>query len=164
MLETVSIKELKQQQDFALLTGLFPDVKTHRGLVNVAYRIRALGILTRQSDCEKYAWLADKAKMTGGGSQDAWQPTILMELGKIADPAVLLALAEQLCRLRPSATTGARLVRQAIHGKAPGNALDLANELIGALNDYLVRYNCDKDMLAGALDTFYCAVRKSIDG
>ena len=66
MLETVSKSEVLTGEDRALLTYLFPDVKTERGLLNLAYRQRAVGVLIKIPEC---SWLCDGEKMEAGEAQ-----------------------------------------------------------------------------------------------
>jgi hypothetical protein len=151
MLETVSKDELLPGEYKSSLKGLYPDITTERGLLNVAYRIRAYGALKDIPGC---SWLCDEEKMVRG-EKDAWQATILMELGKIKDTEAMIAIALQICDIKPKQKQGALMVKQARLGKQPGDVVDLANELIDTMNSYSNRYEMSPDDILDALQTAY---------
>lgn len=160
MLETVSKDELFPGNYKASLKGLYPDITTERGLLNVAYRIRAYGALKDIPGC---SWLCDEEKMVRG-EKDAWQATILMELGKIKDIESMIAIALQICNIKPKQKQGALMVKQARLGKQPGDIVDLANELIATINNYSDRYEMEPDDILEALQTAYSQTLKLKDG
>ena len=151
MLETVSKDEVLTGEYKSALKDLYPDITTDRGLLNVAYRIRAYGVLKDILGC---SWLCDTEKMVRG-EKDAWQATILMELGKIKDTEAMIAIALQICDIKPKQKQGALMVKQARLGKQPGDTVDLANELIATINSYCNRYEMDTDTLLDALQIAY---------
>lgn len=134
----------------ALAEYAYPDIKTERGLLNVCYRQRALGILQSAADPQRFAWLCDVKKMTGGEA-DAWQPTILSELGKIADCDALEALALELCELKPKTRAAVALVKRARFGLPRGDSEQLALELLRAINDYITRRETSYNEILEAL-------------
>ena len=151
MLETVSKSEVLTGEDRALLTYLFPDVKTERGLLNLAYRQRAVGVLIKIPEC---SWLCDGEKMKAGEAQ-AWKPTILIELGKILDVEAMISIALQICQIKPKGKQGALMVRNIRLGKNQGDIISLANEVIKAINGYMDRYEMSSESVLEALQVAY---------
>lgn len=151
MLETVSKSEVLTEEDKVKLSQFFPDIQTERGLLNVAYRSRAHAYLVNVPGC---SWLCDKEKMIAG-EKDAWKPTILMELGKIRDIEAMIEIALQICDIKPKQKQGALMVRHARLGKDTGDTVDLANELIHAINNYSDRYEMEPDDILDALQIAY---------
>ena len=119
-----------------------PEAKSRRGIINDAYRTRAIGLIVGYvkdtGDAARFAWLCDGEKMQAG-EPNAWQPTILIELGKIRDVGAMFALADRLCEIKPKAKEGALMVRQARVGKPAGDDVQLACELLDTLSSYLER-------------------------
>jgi hypothetical protein len=142
-LETVSKAEVLNDTAKAYYSSLFPDITTERGLLNLAYRMRALHHLEN-------SWLCDKELMTAG-EPDAWQPLILTELGKIRDIPTMRELAAELCKIKPKAKEGALMVRNARIGKPAGNSLDLANTIIKTINEYMSSHEISKQDIMSAL-------------
>ena len=107
--ETVSEKPLRGRPPafsaewMTFLKSLNPEVRTRRGLLNVAYRqeaMRMIGDLLEAypDDLGTLLQLADHDRMKAG-DPDAWQPTILADLGRCADPDVFVMLAMLAVRL-----------------------------------------------------------------
>jgi hypothetical protein len=104
---------------------------------DVYYRQRALGILLGDP---RFSWLCDAGRMSAGLA-NAWRPTILSALGRIQDDESLRRAALAICEARPKARDGVRMVRQwRLNRSKPGDALQLSNEIIRAINSYLARY------------------------
>jgi len=148
-LETVSKSEAYGSPEIqALLRQMNPRVKTERGLLNVAYRLRAVTSLMHIPEC---SWLyGDKT-----AEKDTAKSTILMELGKIKDIDVMTATALILCQLKPKGKQGALMVRNIRLGKNQGDIISLANEVIHAINGYMARYEMSSESVLEALQIAY---------
>jgi len=148
-LETVSKSEAYGSPEIqALLRQMNPRVKTERGLLNVAYRLRAVTSLMHIPEC---SWLyGDKT-----AEKDTAKSTILMELGKIKDIDVMTATALILCQLKPKGKQGALMVRNIRLGKNQGDIISLANEVIQAINGYMDRYEMSSESVLEALQIAY---------
>jgi len=148
-LETVSKSEAYGSPEIqALLRQMNPRVKTERGLLNVAYRLRAVTSLMHIPEC---SWLyGDKT-----AEKDTAKSTILMELGKIKDIDVMTATALILCQLKPKSKQGALMVRNIRLGKNQGDIISLANEVIQAINGYMDRYEMSSESVLEALQIAY---------
>jgi hypothetical protein len=115
---------------------LFPNVKTKRGQLDIMYRQRALAVLRHEPGL---TWIFDMQGMERG--DDSWRPTVLVELGKIADHDELKEAASEICRMQPESTRDAvSLVRQWRLGQRGGDPLTLANTIIHTINDYWKRF------------------------
>jgi len=148
-LETVSKSEAFGSPEIkALLRKMNPRVKTERGLLNVAYRLRAVTSLMHIPEC---SWLyGDKT-----AEKDTAKSTILIELGKIKDIDVMTATALILCQLKPKSKQGALMVRNIRLGKNQGDIISLANEVIHAINGYMARYEMSSESVLEALQIAY---------
>jgi hypothetical protein len=148
-LETVSKSEAYGSPEIqALLRQMNPRVKTERGLLNVAYRLRAVTSLMHIPEC---SWLyGDKT-----AEKDTAKSTILIELGKIKDIDVMTATALILCQLKPKGKQGALMVRNIRLGKNQGDIISLANEVIQAINGYMDRYEMSSESVLEALQIAY---------
>ena len=151
-LETVSKSEAFGSPEIkALLRQMNPRVKTERGLLNVAYRLRAVTNIMHIPEC---SWLCDEEKMKAGESQ-AWKPTILIELGKILDVEAMISIALQICQIKPKGKQGALMVRNIRLGKNQGDIINLANEVIQTINGYMDRYEMSSESVLEALQVVY---------
>jgi len=148
-LETVSKSEAFGSPEIkALLRQMNPRVKTERGLLNVAYMLRAITSLMHIPEC---SWLCgDKT-----AEKDTAKSTILIELGKIKDIDVMTATALILCQLKPKSKQGALMVRNIRLGKNQGDIISLANEVIHAINGYMARYEMSSESVLEALQIAY---------
>ena len=148
-LETVSKSEAFGSPEIkALLRQMNPRVKTERGLLNVAYRLRAVTNIMHIPEC---SWLyGDKT-----AEKDTAKSTILMELGKIKDIDVMTATALILCQLKPKSKQGALMVRNIRLGRVKGDVYSLADEIINIINSYSNRYQMSPDDLLQALQIAY---------
>ncbi len=148
-LETVSKSEAFGSPEIkALLRQMNPRVKTERGLLNVAYRLRAVTNIMHIPEC---SWLyGDKT-----AEKDTAKSTILMELGKIKDIDVMTATALILCQLKPKSKQGALMVRNIRLGRGKGDVYSLADEIINIINSYSNRYQMSPDDLLQALQIAY---------
>jgi hypothetical protein len=148
-LETVSKSEAFGSPEIkALLRKMNPRVKTERGLLNVAYMLRAITSLMHIPEC---SWLCgDKT-----AEKDTAKRTILIELGKIRDIDVMTATALILCQLKPKGKQGALMVRNIRLGKNQGDIISLANEVIQTINGYMDRYEMSSESVLEALQVAY---------
>lgn len=148
-LETVSKSEAFGSPEIkALLRQMSPRVKTERGLLNVAYRLRAVTNIMHIPEC---SWLyGDKT-----AEKDTAKSTILIELGKIKDIDVMTATALILCQLKPKGKQGALMVRNIRLGKNQGDIIGLANEVIHTINGYMDRYEMSSESVSEALQIAY---------
>jgi len=151
MLETVSTSEVFTKELKAFWAAAYPEIKTERGLLNLAYMSRATEVIENTPGC---SWLLD-CERARAGEKDAWKRTILIELGKIKDIEAMIAVALLICELKPKQKTGALIVKQFRLGKHAGDSVDLANELIGVINSYLFRYKLEHDDVIEALQIAY---------
>lgn len=153
-LETVSKSEAFGSPEIqTLLRQMNPRVKTERGLLNVAYRLRAVTNLMHIPEC---SWLyGDKT-----AEKDTAKSTILMELGKIKDIDVMTATALILCQIKPKGKQGALMVRNIRLGKNQGDIISLANEVIQAINGYMDRYEMSSESVLEALQIAYQKVEE----
>jgi hypothetical protein len=111
-----------------------PDTRTRRSQVEIAYQQRALAVLRDEPGLE---WIRDVAKMEAG-APNAWRRGILRALGRVDNPADMIALAHTICEQRPPAKHAARVIRQLRLGKQPAGASAL--ELTGLLAEAVYRY------------------------
>jgi len=153
MLETVSRAEILTDEFRAKVDrlNLCQEVKTERGLLNVAYRMRAHEVLCHIPGC---SWLCDREKILAG-EKEGYKPTILIELGKIKDIDAMIAIALHICDIKPKQKQGALMVKQARLGKDRGDAEALASLLIATINSYLGRYEMETDDILDALQMAY---------
>jgi hypothetical protein len=128
------------QERFWALNGSLESNQTRRNHMNVMYRMKALSALIHGDDADRFAWLADQRKMAVG-TPKSWRPSILSELGRIEDEEDMKSIAAQLCEAKPKARAAIVMIRAWRLGRtSPGSALDLANDLIGRVNDYMTRH------------------------
>ena len=121
----------------AAIAHIYPDITSHRGITDVLYRLRALDLL---QDDARFAWLADRDKITAG-EPNAWKPSILTELGRIWDDDDLKAVALHICEMKPKTKDATAEIRRIRTGNsAPGNALDLNIALATRLDDYIEQH------------------------
>jgi hypothetical protein len=140
--------------------GALKPGQTRRNHLNVLYSLDALKILLR--DEERFAWLLGR----NGGKSDA-EPaprnSILSELGRIEDEEDILAVADQLCKLKPKAREAIARIRRWRLGKSrPGDAFELGTELAAKLDDYWMRHpDLPTSEVEVALLALLCEVRKA---
>jgi hypothetical protein len=118
---------------------LFPDITTRRGLHNIHYQTRALEFVHALDD-ERLRWLSDTTEeiMAGRGKM---RRAILQELGRVENDDDMREIALELCRIKPTAKDARTMIRQWRGAtRKQADALDLANMLIAAINDYLHRF------------------------
>ena len=144
-------------------TGLYGSGKTRRSRVNALYRQEAAWALLEAVGQDgngfgEFSWLCNE----GTGEPLKEHKTILSELGRIEDSELLVEMARELCRLKPKTKDAVAMIRRVRSGEhKAGDALQLANEIIEALNGYMVRYpaTLTADVLS-ALATVEAQVRK----
>jgi hypothetical protein len=124
------------------------DAHSLRHKQDVHYRLRALGVLL---DDSRFIWLCDGERMRAGLSH-SYRPTILAALGRIADEADMRDVALELCETKPKARDAIQIVRRwRLGDRKPGDALQLANEIVGTINGYLSRHPTTWQQVKGAL-------------
>lgn len=121
-----------------LMTGLgmFTDIHSRRGRVNKWYMAHAMSVLMDESQKipGRYAWLHDEATQR-------IRSTILTELGRIEDDALLIAMAGELCNHKPHTKDAVAMIRRVRRvNRKKGSALALADEIIDVLNHYVQRF------------------------
>lgn len=123
-------------ETMAYVATLYPEVRSRRGLVDIAYRIRACALLKDIAACH---WLYD-SEAVKQGDDSAWQPSILTELGRIDDDDALIAIAMQVCARQPSREDAIHLIRRYRTTPRPPLPDQLATEILGTINGYIRRY------------------------
>ena len=99
----------------------YPEVRSRRGLNDLCYRALALNVILHAPDPTRFGWLCDMEAMRAK-TPNAWKPSILTELGRMATAADIVECAEVLCERKPStkqAVAWLRRVRAAEIGDAP---------------------------------------------
>jgi len=116
--------------------GLFLNIHSRRGRINVMYGLRALKAVGNGKD-PAFHWLAN-LELMGKGKPKAWQATILQELGRIDDPDDLRTVAARICELQPRVKDAVQMIRKWRIGRsAPFTQGQLATALVATLNDFL---------------------------
>jgi len=123
-------------ETMAYVATLYPEVHSRRGLVDIAYRIRACALLKDIAACH---WLYDSEGVKQG-DDSAWQPSILTELGRIDDDDALIAIAMQVCGRQPSRKEAIRFIRRYRTARRPPQNDQLTTEILGVINDFVQRY------------------------
>ena len=143
--ETVSEKRKRgrphtwSKQQIEYHTTSFPEVQTIRGKQNVIYRQLAMGVLGPDP---RFAWLCDLSKMEQGEAH-SWKPSrSSLSLAASWMRKIWKAVALRVCEEKPRNVKHAiAWIRHARTGKGlEGSGLDLANEIILHVNDYLHRH------------------------
>lgn len=122
---------------------------SRRAISNRCFGIRALKILAA-TDSEKFEWLKS-------------QVTLLGELGRIHNESDLLAVAGQLCELKPTSNTGALLIRR--HRLKEGNSTPqrLADAILRSINRYRIRFpDTDDPAIREALQIVLWRVKSAL--
>jgi hypothetical protein len=128
--------------EFAFMEGLglFENNKTRRGRNNIYYQQRAMSLIGSGDNPEFY-WLANGPEMWAGDRVKAWRPSILAELGRIADDESLLSIAREICQLKPKSRRAVELIRQfRLGATGPGEASDLQARMTATINQFLQRH------------------------
>ena len=149
-----------EQESVLAACGVFDRCFTRRSKMNVFYRQRALGVLDKD-----YKWLFDAEKIMGSTDSDKhWQPTILVELGRIDDEETMRAVAAQICEMKPKTTVAVQMIRRFRVGGLPvADSLQLANAIIRTINEYLHSHvGASKKHVDEALATAQGMVAESI--
>ncbi len=124
---------------------------------NKFYQLRAMNLLDLSLDDGAeylYPWIWGRPHEPKPGDHKVrW--TILAELGRIEDAETMRAVAARICELKPPTREALRMIRRfRIGGAKPGDSLELANELIATINDYMNRRpGLTFDDVRGALRT-----------
>lgn len=109
---------------------------------NKLYQMRAmlaLKLTTDESTPPEYLWIWGLPHVPRPGDHRVkW--TILAELGRIEDDDELREVAAEVCRRKMKTREAVVRIRQYRNGGAKaGDSLELANVVIGAINDYMNR-------------------------
>jgi len=123
-------------ETMAYLKAMHPEVHSRRGVVDIAYRQRAIRLVKDIPACR---WVCDFTAMQQGGDS-AWQPSILTELGRIDDDDDLIAVAIEVCERQPSREDAIRLIRRYRTASRPPLPDQLTTEILGIINRYIRRY------------------------
>jgi hypothetical protein len=123
-------------EQMAIITQLFPEVHSRRGRVNALYRTHAMDLLKQR----RFRWLMDMEGLAAG--KDTWKPSILAELGRIADDRTLRAFAARICQLKPKTHEAVAMIRRArLNGASkPATVGALVHELGRTIDDYRTRH------------------------
>jgi hypothetical protein len=138
----------------AFLRGLYPEVRTTRGLHDQHYETHAVRHLKDDPAC---GWLfgADR-----GGHNPRWRRSILAQLGRLVDeqgPEVMREVAMLVCERRPPVKAAVALIRRVRLGQAgSGSAIVLTDVLDTAINGYLAAHpQTTRQQVLGALRNAY---------
>jgi hypothetical protein len=114
-----------------------PEKRSGRGLQNFIYQARAQGVIeSLLPTYPELRWLYDPKAIRRGKS--AFHQTIMQELGRIPDDAVLVRRARDMCNLRPTSREAVKLLRRArLQQGAKGSVEELTEVLRSAVNNYL---------------------------
>lgn len=102
---------------------------THRHRLNMKYLKRALLLLFEDI---RFSWIVTKDTMMDIDCK--WKPGILSELGRIQDNNELIAMALEICDLKPKTKTAIAMIRSARLGK------EGKPDITGAISAFLKRY------------------------
>ena len=120
-----------------VLAGYFPEVKSARGQNNLFYQQRAIHALTNDP---RFDWIMGGSYEDIMAGRAIMRRTILQALGRIDDDGALREVAEEICRIKPTARHVAAIVRDYRGVKRSPDVLALANKIIADINDYAYRY------------------------
>jgi len=144
----------EERQDYS---GIWPDIKTARGLQNKYYQSQAVKLIM---DKPEFSWLLDSRV-------NRVKQTLLTELGRIANDDALLEAARALCRIRPSTSDGVAMIRRyRLDGhKAPEHVMALHHKLTRMINAHLQRYdNAPYADILSALELTKQQIQKAAEG
>jgi hypothetical protein len=136
---------------------------TERTVQNAWYHIRAFNVLGFGDDAPLdpfFLWLCDPERQRGPSGK-VFRKTILTELGRIGDDETLIAVAREICDLKPKARDAVALIRRARLGGGKPKPNQLGNEIIRAINAYQARYpSTTPAEIAAALTAVYAVVTR----
>jgi hypothetical protein len=143
--------------------GCLYEIHTTRHAQNIAYRQEAIHVLSNHPERHKWTWIIDP-EACQRGDKEAWQPTILMELGRIDDPGQMIEVARQLCELQPRPTVrkAVAMIRRWRLGTQPeADSHQLSVSIANTVQRYIDEHrDVDKDTVLAAL----AHVAKTIKG
>ena len=119
----------------ASLKGIWPEIQSRRAIVNMAYSLRAYGVVGND---KRFRWLIDKKK----GAKNIhgwWKPGILSELGRIENDDDLKMVAAHVCKLKPSTSREAvGIIRNwRLDERKPADTFQLAETICKTINQYI---------------------------
>jgi hypothetical protein len=143
--------------------GLFDEVKSERGKVNLCYMIHAHEALQdNNDDCPINGEFAFIISAVGSDVKE-YKRTILQELGRLEDDDLIRAVAGEVCKSKMSTRRAIIYIRQFRSEKKKGETLQLANEIIKILNDYDMKHsNVDYFLMLEALDVVRNIIMENI--
>ena len=154
--ETVSEKNrgrppVMDKEALEMVAFVAPDVKTHRGKLNIFYRQRAVFVLVYDP---RFSWIVDEKKMLAGTGE--WKQGILSELGRIENKEDMKLMALEICKLKPKTKAAVAIIRRWRTGKESTGSID--KTIVRAINSYIERYPETpwtevEDALLATLDT-----------
>lgn len=149
-------------KSMAFYKSTWPDIRTDRHRLNLHYAALAMVVL---ADDTRFAWLYDRKKMQAG-EKNSWRPSILAELGRIADPDALRTVAEQVCTMRPKTKVAIVLIRRWRLGKEQAHGvLSITVKLENAVNEHLQAHpSCSWEELETALEFVLEEIREQKGG
>jgi len=119
------------------LAVIYPDVKTHRHRVNLAYLARSMKLL---KDDPRFKWLIDPERAIRG-EPGSFRRGILCELGRIDNEDTVRVIALKICELRPKTKDAVVMIRRWRTRTVPaGDLWQLHDDLVSAINSYVTKY------------------------
>lgn len=136
------------EESVRIIKSLFPELKSKRGVDDALWRTYAMQVIGGT----EYKWLFDKVGCEAG--LNTWKPVLLAELGRIDNAGDIRKCAAELCELKPKTRDGVLMIRRwRLSKDGVGTAKDLAQAMLSAYNDYLMRYPATtKNNIGAALD------------
>lgn len=112
------------------LRSLYPEVKSARGLQEKERQTRAVLLVMDRPD---FRWLFDPQAGTS-------RNTILAELGRIEDDRLLLEMAGEICRRKPTSREAVAAIRRFRGARNEPSSRKLMIKLIKSVDAYLKRH------------------------
>lgn len=112
------------------LRSLYPKIKSTRGLQEKQHQTRAVLLVMDQPE---FRWLFDPETGT-------CRSTILTELGRIDDDGLLLEMAAEICRRKPTSREAVAAIRRVRGARSEPSSQRLAVKLVKTIDAYLKRY------------------------
>jgi len=136
----------------------FPEVTTARGKQNLFYQQRAVCVLV---DDPRFYWIMGGSEKEITSGRGTMRRSILPMPGRIQDDNELKSVADEICRVKPTARHAAEIVRNYLGVKRSPDVPALVNRIIGNINDYIRRYpDTTTEQLQSALWTALSMVGK----
>jgi hypothetical protein len=142
------------------------DWSKRRGTLNDLHLGIALNALYPEDDEQAlgesyahYAWLFDGTNLFG----TRFKKTILVELGRLRDPALIRVVADVICKRKMKTSVAIPYLRRLrSKGDKVGDIDGLTGEITELIDDYMRRYRGTKwETVLEALNNAYCAVSEA---